>query len=235
MPAVNGPMDTHMQITLNGQDWHSVLNPETGNSYLYYAAPHVTSLSPSFGHVKTTKDQIIEINGNGFACYDDDCSDLMCRFGNEPNSYIFVKAQLVSSTQVKCKVPQYTKPDVLNVEVTVNGESYTNDNKTFGYFDPFVLDANPKLLASDGSTNVQIKGIGFVDSGQCKAAYQNHSSTIYCGGNVCGKPAAFLDKNTLNTTSFPRSEVKYYSSGNDVGYDPMYIDALVWGDQFTSN
>jgi hypothetical protein len=78
----------------------------------------------------------------------------MCRFGNEPNSYIFVKAQLVSSTQVKCKVPQYTKPDVLNVEVTVNGESYTNDNKTFGYFDPFVLDANPKLLASDGSTNV---------------------------------------------------------------------------------
>jgi len=43
---------------------------------------------------------------------------------------------------------------VLFVEVTVNGESYTNDNKTFGYFDPFVLDADPKLLATDGTTKV---------------------------------------------------------------------------------
>jgi hypothetical protein len=50
---------------------------------------------------------------------------------------------LVSSTLIKCKVPQYTKPDVLFVEMTVNGESYTSDNKTYGYFDPFVLDAEP--------------------------------------------------------------------------------------------
>jgi hypothetical protein len=75
-------------------------------------------------------------------------------------------------------VPQYTKPDVLFVEVTTNGESYTNDNFTYGYFDPFVLDANPKLLAVDGSTNMQIKGLGFVDSHQCKAAYDNRTSKL---------------------------------------------------------
>jgi hypothetical protein len=145
-----------------------------------------------------------------------------------------VKATLVSSTQVKCKVPQYTKPDVLNVEVTINGESYTSDNKTFGYFDPFVLDASPKYLSTDGSTIVQVKGIGFVDSGQCKVAYDNRSNSITCNGNVCSKHATFIDKNTLNTTSFPQSDVRYYS-GSNVGYDPMYIDALVWGDQFTQN
>lgn len=135
---------------------------------------------------------------------------------------------------IRCKVPQYTKPDVLNVEVTINGESYTSDNKTYGYFDPFVLDANPKLLATDGSTKVQIKGIGFVDSGQCKAVYDNRSHELYCGGNPCARSAVFIDKNTLNTTSFPQSEVNYYSGGT-VGWDPMYIDALVWGDQFTKN
>lgn len=227
-------METYIQISLNNQDWHDVVNPDTGKSYLYYAAPHVTSISPAFGHVKTTKDQVIEITGTGFACYDDDCSDLLCRFGNQPDEYIFVKATLASSTLVRCKVPQYTKPDVLNVEVTVNGESYTSDNKTYGYFDPFVLDANPKMLAIDGSTNIQIKGIGFVDSGQCKAAYDNRTSYLQCGGQVCAKPAVFIDKNTLNTTSFPQSEVRY-SSGNNVGWDPMFIDALVWGDQFTQN
>lgn len=179
------------------------MNPETGKSYLYYTAPHVTSITPAFGHVKTTKDQVIEVAGTGFACYDEDCADLMCRFGNQPDEYIFTKATLASSTLIRCKVPQYTKPDVLNVEVTINGESYTSDNKTYGYFDPFVLDANPKLLSTDGSTLVQIKGLGFVDSGQCKASYDNRTDSLTCGGSHCAKSATFIDKNTLNTTSFP--------------------------------
>lgn len=75
-------MEILMQITLNRQQWHDVLNTDTGKSYLYYAAPHVTSITPAFGHVKTTKDQIIEVAGTGFACYDEDCATLMCRFGN---------------------------------------------------------------------------------------------------------------------------------------------------------
>ena len=66
-------------------------------------------------------------------------------------------------------MPRYTKPDVLKVEVTVNDESYTNDNKTYGFYDPFVTDANPKLLAVDGSTKVNIVGIGFVNSGETRA------------------------------------------------------------------
>jgi len=55
---------------------------------------------------------------------------------------------------VRCKVPQYTKPDVLDVELTINDESYTSDNKTYGFFDPFVIDAIPRLIATDGSTKV---------------------------------------------------------------------------------
>jgi hypothetical protein len=87
--------------------------------------------------------------------------------------------------------------------VTINGESYTNNNKTYGYFDPFVLDAVPRMISTDGSTKVQVKGIGFVDSGQCKAAYTNHTNELVCGGGPCAREAHFVDKNTLNTTSFP--------------------------------
>jgi hypothetical protein len=82
LPPVTGPMDVVMQITLNQQQWHDVIDLETGKSYIYYQAPHVTSITPAFGHVKTSKDQVIEVGGTGFACYDDDCSDLLCRFGN---------------------------------------------------------------------------------------------------------------------------------------------------------
>jgi hypothetical protein len=91
------------------------------------------------------------------------------------------------------------------------------------------------LLAVDGSTNVEIKGLGFVDSGQCKAGYDNRTSSLSCSGGSCNKDAKFIDKNTLHTTSFPQSEVHYYSSGNSVMWDPMFIDALVWGDQMTQN
>lgn len=208
-------MDALMQVSLNGQDWHDVLNPETGKSYQYYATPHVTSVSPAFGHVKAIKDQIVDVAGSGFTCYDEGCSDLLCRFGNSPDAYVYVKAEEVNEHLVRCKVPQYTKPDVLFVEVTVNGESYTNDNKTFGYFDPFVLDAEPKLLATDGTTAVQIKGLGFVDSGQTRASYGNRTDSLTCstanpsGKPDCAKPAVFVDKHTLNTTSFRQDEVKY--------------------------
>jgi hypothetical protein len=90
-------------------------------------------------------------------------------------------------------------------------------------------------MATDSITNLIVKGIGFVDSGQCKCAFDNRTSSLHCGGGVCAKPAGFIDKHTLNTTSFLQHEVTYYSSGATVGWDPMYIDCLVWGDQFTQN
>jgi hypothetical protein len=47
---------------------------------------------------------------------------------------------LVNSNTIKCKIPKYTKPDVLRVELTLNGDDYTNDNRTYGYYDPYVID-----------------------------------------------------------------------------------------------
>jgi hypothetical protein len=105
LPPVSAAGDALMQISLNGQDWHDVLNPEAGKSYQYYATPHVASITPAYGHVKAIKDQTIDVAGSGFACYDDDCSDLLCRFGNAPDSYVYVKAAFVSSSLVRCKVP----------------------------------------------------------------------------------------------------------------------------------
>lgn len=42
------------------------------------------------------------------------------RFG-DPENGILVKGTKTTDGKIKCKVPKYTKPDVLPVEVTFNG------------------------------------------------------------------------------------------------------------------
>lgn len=42
------------------------------------------------------------------------------RFG-DPENGIYVKGEKSGDDKIKCSVPKYTKPDVLGVEVTMNG------------------------------------------------------------------------------------------------------------------
>lgn len=102
------------------------------------------------------------------------------------------------------KVPKYTKPDVLRIEITVNNKDWSNDGKTYGYYDPFVLRAEPALISVDGTTKIRIKGFGFVNSTTSKSLITTPSSnTLVCQGKPCIRDATFIDKNTLETTTFP--------------------------------
>jgi hypothetical protein len=51
--------DVLLQISLNKQDWHDARNPNDDGGYTYYVSPHVTKLTPSFGHVKATQAAIV--------------------------------------------------------------------------------------------------------------------------------------------------------------------------------
>jgi O-glycosyl hydrolase len=107
----------------------------------------------------------------------------MVRFG-EPSQGIYMKGTWLNETFIRCKIPKYTKPDVLRVELTLNGKYYTNDGKNYGYFDPYVLNAEPRLISVEGTTIVRIKGFGFVNSSQTQSLYSspNPSSTLLCNG-----------------------------------------------------
>jgi len=84
---------------------------------------------------------------------------------------------------VRVKIPKYSKPDVLRVELTTNGKDYTNDGKTYGYFDPYVVNAEPRLISVDGTTKVRIKGFGFVNSNETKSMISSTtSSELQCNG-----------------------------------------------------
>lgn len=78
--------------------------------------------------MKAKNDEYMEIEGINFKCPESNCNDLMVRFG-EPNQGIYVKGTWLNETFVKCRIPKYTKPDVLRVELTLNGKDYTGDGK----------------------------------------------------------------------------------------------------------
>lgn len=132
---------------------------------MFVDLPHITKLYPAFGHVKEKNDAYMLIEGIEFKCPEKKCERVWVRFG-ELDSAIYVKAEWLNETFVKVKIPKYTKPDVLRVELTMNGKDYTHDGKTYGYFDPYVLNAEPRLISVDGTTVVRIKGFGFVNSSE---------------------------------------------------------------------
>ena len=63
-------------------------------------------------------------------------------------------------------VPNYPKPDVLDVEVSFNGQDYSSNHVNYGFFDPYVLRVTPRLISPKGTTKVTINGFGFVNSEQ---------------------------------------------------------------------
>jgi hypothetical protein len=145
----------------------------------------------------------MEIEGTGFKCPDANCSELNVRFGDQ-DSPIYTKGIWLNETFVKCLIPKYSKPDVLKVELTLNGLDFTMDQKTYGYFDPYVVNAYPRLISVEGTTKVRIKGFGFVNSNQTKSLFSSPTTnTLLCAGAPCIRDATFIDKNTLETTTQP--------------------------------
>jgi len=97
------------------------------------------------------------------------------------------------------------------------------------------LNAIPRLLSVDGTTKVQVKGFGFVNSGEVKAKYDGPTALVMCNGQPCIKEATYIDKQTLETTTFPQLVMNYKENGDNIMWDPLTIDASVYGNDFTDN
>ena len=89
-----------------------------------FSAPIITSITPRYGPVKQSVDAVIE--GQNFQCPDPACSRLSVRFGTEEYGTI-VSAKLISSTKIGVKTPEFTKPDVLPVDISFNGYDFTSE------------------------------------------------------------------------------------------------------------
>lgn len=135
-------------------------------------------------------------------------------------------------------IPKYTKPDILEVEMSMNGRDFTNDKVTYGFYDAFVIDVSPRLISKRGGTNMHVKGFGFVDSGAAEIASKfgsKDSGDLVCSGqSPCTNSAKFVDKHTISTVSLPQSVVNY-KDGVNIGEDPMTVEVSVYNALYTSN
>jgi hypothetical protein len=172
-------------------------------SFQYYQSPHITALNPIYGPVKNPDNINLTLSGTNFVCPNGDCSKIFVKFFDSQQNKIVVPGILVSSSSVVCNIPKYTKPDVLNVEITFNGVDYTSDNKTYGYYDPYLIDVKPRLISRDGSTKLTLIGLGFADSGEISVSFNNVSNPISCNGQTCSQQGTYIDSHTVRTNTLP--------------------------------
>lgn len=98
-----------------------------------------------------------------------------------------------------------------------------------------MIDAQPRLIATDGSTRVTVKGLGFVNSGETKVQYENEASPFNCENGGCIRTAEFIDKNHIVADTPAQKDLKYVKDGQPVLWDSFNVEASVYNDDFTNN
>ena len=147
--------------------------------------------------------------------------------------------KLLSDSQIKVAIPKYTKPDVLPVSISFNGQDFSTEPLTYGFFDPYLLSVSPKLVSPKGTTVLDLSGFGFVssDPGSIKAKFgTKDKGDLTCGGvTPCVIQATYIDKNTIRATA-PAQGSLFYPDGRPVDVDePITVDTTVNGNAFTDN
>ena len=187
--------------------------------------------------MKNPRNETAIINGRNFECPDGNCDNVLVRFGDSEFGTI-VPGTVLSPTQIQVNVPHYPKPDIMYVDVTMNGDDYTNDHVSFGFYDAYVIDVIPKLISKEGGTNLTVKGFGFVNTEEgVKSKYGSKDKGDFtCNtGSPCIHSAQFIDKNTISTISEPKDVMIYSTNHTGIENDPFTVEVSVYGNSFTEN
>ena len=228
-----------ISLSLNNHQFYELYHKEKGFSFEYLNSPYITSIDPQFGEVRHSEKVVVDVHGRNFDCPNSNCNNINCKFGKDPDAVI-VKGKRQSSNLIQCPLPNYPQPDVLDVEVSVNGKDYSNNGIQFGFYDPFVLRISPKLISKSGTTKIEINGFGFVDStevGGLKVLFDNDVSQYYCSGskNKCVVDAIFVDKNKIIAPTLPFNMFNYGNGNKIEDSDPINVEVSVFNDKFTQN
>lgn len=185
--------------------------------------------------MKPPENTKITITGTDFVCPDSKCADARARFTDSEGNQIFETIDVISSTKVIATLPIMAKPDVLQVEVTLNGVDFTNGKKTYGFFDPFLFDVRPKLISSSGTTQITLIGLGFVDSSSLSVRFvDQQGNELTCDGKPCTKKGTFVNSKQVKSGTFKQSVIKK-SDGSSVSNNKLSVQLAIINDAYTKN
>lgn len=103
-----------------------------------------------------------------------------------------------------------------------------------------MLQVSPKLISKTGSSRIEIKGFGFVNSknvGGLKVLFDNDLDQYVCTANQnkCVVDAQFVDKNKIIAPTLPLDMLKLKSNENIKESDPLNVEVSIFNDKFTKN
>jgi hypothetical protein len=161
------------------------------------------------------------------------------RFGDEEFGVV-EQGQLISSSQIKVRTPEYPKPDLLSISLSFNGQDFEESQLTYGYFDPFVLSVTPTLLPSADPSKITIHGFGFIqpdDPADLKIKYTSPKGDIqYVGGAPYVVQGTYVDKFTIEASTASLDRLRY-PDGSEVKIgDAIWPEvSTTHEDDFTEN
>lgn len=102
-----------------------------------------------------------------------------------------------------------------------------------------MLDIQPRLINTKGTTKVRLVGFGFVNAGDDLKTKLSHVTRgeLKCQGGSCLQSAEYVDKNTIESSTFPQSSVFFQDNMTEnIHLNGMVIEASVTGGLgFTEN
>lgn len=115
--------EAKVQLSANEQQWQTI-----ENKVRFYNGPKVTKIDPTYGETKNPKGSKLEISGDNFICPGGECSKIKVRFQNERGDNILQAGTMLSTGVIQCTIPKYPAPETLNVDISFNGQDFTNDH-----------------------------------------------------------------------------------------------------------
>jgi len=124
-------------------------------NFTYFTLPNITGLSPLYGPLKSKDFTDINVLLDNYYCIEN-CDKIVCRFTSK-NNVFEEKGRYIGPNRVNCTVPRVNIPDVMKVEVSMNGgEDFTNNKNNFTFYDPYIIRVTPKMISSSGGTILEI-------------------------------------------------------------------------------
>ena len=177
-------------------------------TYVFYANPSVTTLSPNSG--QTTGSTLVSVTGTNFQ----GTATLSCRFGTA-----VVTATYSTATRLLCSSPALGVGSV-NVEVTLNGADYTANEIPFIYsLAPTVATLSPTSGPVTGGTLLTVNGANYVNSGNnfCRVGAGTIVSAAYVSATrvTCTMPSGTAGATAVEVSN---NNVDFSSSGIQFTY-----------------
>ena len=230
-PRANPNSVAILELSRNGQNYQKIAD----YTYLFYDSPTITSLQPNMGPVKNEVGGNITVTGTKFACATSSCDQLTCRYGTSPYP-LYMNGYFVDKQHVLCPIISYSRPEVIQIEVAMNGIDFTNNNMQYTFFDAFVLNAEPKYFTEKGGTVLSVLGFGFANTSSellCKMG--SASNPLLCNGTDCIFPGIYISDTEIHCIMPPRNIVTYKNNGTALLYETFAIEISIKNNVFTTS